>query len=187
MKASLALIALAALLAVASVAAAQESNETKTEEQSEPRDGGNAWTEDCPPDMMCAYGGSSEEPTEPKEDNATTRGPADCEYCRGGDAPTSNESDVQDGGNAWVEDCPEGMMCAADSGSEPIPYGPEGCIECSAPPTDDANTEADPVNTAADDKAAETDATQKSVPGLGILAVAGAFAAVAVLALVRRS
>lgn len=62
---------------------------------------------------------------------------------------------------AWVEDCPPDMMCAyagesaegenatygdcggevcASDAGEPVPHGPEDCIECSAPPRDDGVT-----------------------------------------------
>lgn len=46
---------------------------------------------------------------------------------------------------AWVdpEDCPPGHMCAADAGSDqPLPYGPDGCVECSGPVDDPAGGDA---------------------------------------------
>jgi hypothetical protein len=84
-----------ALLA-APIAAAQESNETTTEA---PRDGGNAWVEDCPPDMMCA---ANDPQPYGDEDcihcSGPVRGPADgsCENCRG----DSGDATCMDGAQA---------------------------------------------------------------------------------------
>lgn len=63
------------------------------------------------------------------------------------DQPTSDDGSQ----DAWVKDCPPDMMCAygSEEGNEtpagtgdrePIPYGPEGCIECSGPAPDQGST-----------------------------------------------
>ena len=118
---------------------------------------------------------------------------------------------------AWVEDCPPDMMCAADAeepsrgpadGScencrgdeEPIPFGPEGCIECTGGPVDEGETCMDgqqgdetcrddvqyfgdePYSTGPQAESASTDA--KTVPALGALGLLAAF--VAAVALVAR-
>lgn len=49
---------------------------------------------------------------------------------------TCPDGEVDDGAGtcsrqAWVEDCPRDMMCAA--GEDPEPYGDETCIGCSGP------------------------------------------------------
>ena len=92
-----------ALLALAPLASAQEE---KTDTSERPSDA--AWVDDCPPDMMCAYGGSDDAPTYDGNCGAEVcaygeegciecsglpepgRGPADgsCEHCRGdGEVP----------------------------------------------------------------------------------------------------
>lgn len=102
---TLPLALLAAMLAAAPLALAQESNETKPDEQP-PADGGNAWAEDCPPDMMCAFGGGSANETEKAGEPSD-----DGRVYKDGDKPTYD----------------------GDCGAEVCAYGDEDCIECSGP------------------------------------------------------
>lgn len=92
----------AAFLAAAPLVSAQETKEE------EPADGGNAWVDDCPPDMMCAFQ-SNESGDAPKDDRPTYDGDCGGEVC------------AYDGGERPRDDA--------------TPLGPDGCIECSQGPS----------------------------------------------------
>lgn len=88
------LATLLALLAFAPLAMAVDNDTTDASDR--PDDA--AWVEDCPPDMMCAYG--SEDCIE------CTRGPADgsCENCRGDNVTDGTCMDGADAGEACDPD-----------------------------------------------------------------------------------
>lgn len=66
---------------------------------------------------------------------------------------------------AWVEDCPPDMMCAAGGEDAPGALGPEGCIDCMAPPAD--------APEAQDDEAGARDVAAPSLlAAVGIVGVA---------------
>lgn len=137
---------LAALAMTAPLAAAQDDVKTN---ESDTRPDDAAWTEDCPPDMMCAFGGTEDNPciecsgpvddgaSEPKDDEYV-RDPS-CEYCRGAEAndTASNCMDGEQEGETCRDDVYYFGGGPADSGAvddgedaEPVsaPEGSEGGI-----------------------------------------------------------
>lgn len=108
-------LALLGLLLVAPPALAQDEKPPTNESQ-------DAWVKDCPPDMMCAYGGGAEEVDCSTAENGTREEcQSSCDDCRvisaPADSPTYNGS------------C-DGEVCA---------YGNESCIECSGPVSDEGS------------------------------------------------
>jgi hypothetical protein len=98
--------ALLGLLTLVPAAMAEDAKPT-CPDGSEPGPDGcaqNAWVEDCPPDMMCAYGDGAD-----------------------GNAADGNATDGPTYG-----DC-GGEVCAYDDPARPISYGPDDCIDCSGP------------------------------------------------------
>lgn len=101
---------LALLMTAAPMAAAQEDPEP-------PQDGGDAWVKDCPPDMMCAYGG--------------------------GEAPACDAgNETCDDGRVYKGDDPgdDQPTYDGDCGGEVCAYGDEDCIECSGPVDEGGST-----------------------------------------------
>jgi hypothetical protein len=84
------LACMAAVLLLAPLAVADQGNDTGGSGFERPDDA--AWVEDCPPDMMCAFGGADGdnawvEDCPPDmmcalDDDNVTRGPEDCAFCR---------------------------------------------------------------------------------------------------------
>lgn len=113
MKRSLLPILLMASLALAPVAMAQEGNETKSTNET-PEDGGQAWTEDCPPDHMCA---ADEGPKDPRYvEDCQPEDP--CASYRGGPSEPVNDSqsNCMDGEQEG-ETCRDDVMYFGNSGS----------------------------------------------------------------------
>lgn len=156
---TLAVALLGMLLAATPLALAQsETNETTTDE------GQQAWVDDCPPDMMCAFGAD-----ESSDENATA--PRDC----GGEVCAYDESEKP----APSGECMDGSACR-----------PEDCEYCRTldgtdAPAQDETTQG-PVSSHTD---TQTQAEgNRSVPGASLVAALGVLglAALAVNILPRR-
>lgn len=104
--------ALLGLLLAAPLAFAQEEQPPTNESR-------DAWVKDCPPDMMCAYGGGSGEGVDCTDAANETR--EECQTC-----PECPKSHAPADGPTYDGNC-GGEVCA---------YGNESCIECSGPVDD---------------------------------------------------
>lgn len=159
---------IAMLLFAAPMALAQEDPNTPTND-SDPED--KAWVDDCPPDHMCAFDAGEEPATE--SDEPTYDG--NC----GGAEPT---------GEARTNESSSSEVCGYD---ESHSLGPEGCIECSLPPTQDG--EEDYVKAPEGSEGGITSVKEdevrdaKTVPAAaGALALVGGAIAVALVAARRQ-
>ena len=146
---------LLALLTAAPLALAQDEPKNETNE-TRPDDA--AWVEDCPPDMMCAYGGE-EEPSRGPEDGS-------CENCRGEDQPVlyyGNESCIECSGPAPSQGtCMDGEDANETCRDDVQYFGGDG-----------APHEAEPISAPVED-APEQNAVPAPAVALAILALAAA-------------
>lgn len=169
---TLGLALVAGLAMMAPLAAAQDDAKNETAPPERPDDA--AWTESCPPGMMCAFGGADGNASEPKADEPV-RDP-DCENCRGGEAPVEDGATCMDGEQ-------EGETCRDDVhyfGGSPQDE-PADLADDSGP----AGGDAEPVSAPADAEsgtpsAKGEDASAKAVPAVGIAAFVAAIGAIAV-------
>lgn len=177
MRTLLPLALVAALATMTPLALAQDAEKTDA-----PQDGGEAWTKDCPPDMMCAYSGGEREAvdcTDPA--NASYEACAVCEDCPkshadAGDQPTN------------AGDC-GADVCALDGG----PQGRcmDGSAECdwsdcpncrtldgseNAEDLADDSGPADPVRAESDDTK-----VQNEVPGVALVGTLAVLAGAAIV------
>lgn len=189
-----ALALLASAVTLAPTAAAEKSTDNSTDE------GENAWVEDCPPDMMCAFGGSVEEDanTSDEGENAWVEDCPPDMMCAAG-SEDSNATD--EGDKAWVEDCPPDRVCAYNDPNQSVDNSSDAGSNCMdgeqegetcddnrhymTPPDDgrepapaDSNTEVDPISAPADDEhttqeAGEGGAQRNNVPAFTMLAAVG--------------
>lgn len=147
MRTLLPLAFLAMLFAAAPPAAAQDANESEKTNET-PRDGGNAWVEDCPPDRMCAFGGGA----------ADSRGGYDCSTPEN---ETREECYVDPG--APQGECMDGSRCDMSD-----------CPDCRTLTGDDTAGEADPIRApveGAEGEAGVTSADDNEVPGFAVAGV----------------
>jgi hypothetical protein len=154
---------LALLMMAAPAAMAQEANETP----SEPTEGGEAWTKDCPPDAYCMYGAGG----------GSSPGCADASNNTTSDCPT------------YKGDC-GGEVCALDGGAPQgeCMTGRAGCSMEDCPNCRTLTGGGAPDDAAADAGApagAESDAVKNTVPGAALVGTLAALG-VAGLALRRR-
>lgn len=181
------LIALLALAALP-LAAAQDAPDRPTNSDEGSQD---AWVKDCPPDMMCAYGGGGDE-------NATYKGDCGAEVCAtdapdgSGDRPVSYGPDgciecsgpAPDQGSTCMDGAQEGEDCRDD-----VQYldgrGPPLCENC-------RGEEAEPISAPADGAAGDGGVTsvdegvaKNDVPLPAVLVVLAALAAAVLV--VRRA
>lgn len=183
-----ALLALAALLAP--LAAAQEEQPPK-EEPSDPTTTDPAWTEDCPPDMMCAYGGGEGS----RDDGNATYGDCGAEVCAydGGDPqPYGPDGCIEcstppkDDGATCMDGAGEGETCDDD-----VQYldgrGPADCENCRGddaglPENDVVSAPADDSNALAQGDGAAPTANKVPAPALAAAIVALGVAAALLVA-----
>lgn len=115
----LALLATLMMLAPVTAAATQDGNSTN-ETGSTDRPDDAAWTEDCPPDMMCAYSHSntSEPHAYGDEDCIECSGPIadDGNATRDPDTPVDSGMPVPGNATGWdpATDCPADSQCLAN-------------------------------------------------------------------------
>ena len=162
MKTVIAALLAAAFLASAPFAAAEEESEKPDE--TEPEDGGNAWVEDCPEDMMCAFGGGSSGMTVPEDEGDGTCDADACSHAGAPDEPVSSD----DGAT-----CMDGSATDCDDGRQYFGGDADG-REPGAP---DAESHAG---------RSDGDDAAKAVPALGLSALLAALGVGAVAAAFRR-
>ena len=184
---------LAMLMTAAPIAAAQEGNET-------PSDGGDAWVKECPPDMMCAYGGGSAPACDAgnetcddgrvhKDERPTYSGDCGGEVCAYGGEDCIECSGPADGGSSCMDGAQENETCRDDV--QYLDGGPsrgpaDGTCENCRGGTDGAPLEADPISAPANGEAETSGESRNTVPGAALVGTLAALG-IAGLALRRRA
>lgn len=171
MQRMLATLATLLLLTVATPFAAAQEDEPPADESHQ------AWVDDCPPDMMCAFGGAEDANETPE-----SYGDEGCIECSGPvEDDASNETPEHDG-RLGPDDCIDCMTPPAGNG-ETCMDGADAGEDCDdvqymTPPEDgDDGAETDPISAPADDEpTGVADEEAKAVPAVG-----AAFMAVALL------
>lgn len=160
-----------------------ETNETRDAPADE---GEQAWVDDCPPDMMCAYDTPQEygdedciECSGPVDDGAEpgqSLGPEDCIDCM--QAPRDDAGTCMDGQDA-NETCDDDVQYL--DGGEPTRGPTDGsCEYCRGGENDDENVVQPPegaeggITSVQDESAEQKSPVPAPAVALGILAVAGA-------------
>lgn len=153
------------------------------EKPAEPQDGGNAWSEDCPPDAYCMYGSGGGRPAPCDDaDNATTEDcptySGDCggEVCAYGGEDCIECSGPVDGGSTCMDGQQEGETCRDDVQYLGGGRGPADCENCRGDAVD-----ADTISAPADAEGA----AKNTVPGAALVGTLAALG-LAGLALRRR-